>query len=69
MNFYNIIYIVYKLKKTILIIKNFNYIKVMIKDVFSIIMKKLREDTSLIFLLRELGKYIKSYLRNVVIKC
>lgn len=69
MNFYNIIYIVYKLKKTILIIKNFNYIKVMIKAVFSIIMKKLREDTSLIFLLRELGKYIKSYLRNVVIKC
>ncbi len=52
MNFYNIIYIVYKLKKTILIIKNFNYIKVMIKAVFSIIMKKLREDTSLIFLLR-----------------
>lgn len=69
MNFYNIIYRVYKLKKTILIIKNFNYIKVMIKAVFSIIMKKLREDTSLIFLLRELGKYIKSYLRNVVIKC
>ena len=69
MNFYNIIYIVYKLKKTILIIKNFNYIKVMIKAVFSIIMKKLREDTSLIFLLRELGKYIKSYLRNVRLQC
>ena len=59
----------YKLKRFILIIKKFNCIKVMIKIVFSIIMKKLREDTSLIFLLRELGKYIKSYLRNVVIKC
>lgn len=59
MNFYNIIYRVYKLKNIILIIKNFNNIKVMIKTVFSIIMKKLREDTSLIFLLGELGKVYK----------
>ena len=59
MNFYNIIYKVYKLKNIILIIKNFNNIKVMIKTVFSIIMKKLREDTSLIFLLGELGKVYK----------
>ena len=57
MNFYNIIYKV--LKNIILIIKNFNKIKVMIKNVFSIIMKKLREDTSLIFLLGELGKVYK----------
>lgn len=57
MNFYNIIYKV--LKNIILIIKNFNNIKVMIKTVFSIIMKKLREDTSLIFLLGELGKVYK----------
>ena len=52
MNFYNIIYIVYKLKKTILIIIIFNYINVIIKYVFIIIMKMLSEDTSLIFLLR-----------------
>ena len=39
--------------------ENFNNIKVMIKTVFSIIMKKLREDTSLIFLLGELGKVYK----------
>ena len=59
MNFYNIIYRVYKFKNIILIIKNFNNIKVMIKTVFSIIMKKLREDTSLVFLLGELGKVYK----------